>query len=106
LHRHLVSESRLREGYKNRLAIGGDEPKLNQHSSDEDEDEDGDVEGEVLVTNDGAGRIVDDRFDRQYDEEQKEIQQLVDEIQQNFNKHHSQFDIEKIQEQVKLEAEL
>lgn len=80
MHRHLVSESRLREGYKNRLAIGGDEPKLNQHSSDEDEDEDGDVEGEVLVTNDGAGRIVDDRFDRQYDEEQKEIQQLVDEI--------------------------
>jgi hypothetical protein len=32
------------------------------------------------MTNDGAGRIVDDRFDKQYDEEQKEIQQLVDEI--------------------------
>ena len=78
MYRHLVSESRLREGFKNRLAIGGDEPTLNQHSSDEDED--GDVEGEVLVTNDGAGRIVDDRFERQYDEEQKEIQQLVDEI--------------------------
>ena len=85
MHRHLVSESRLREGYKNRrLALGGDEPKQHQqhHSSgDDDEDEDGDVEGEVLMTNDGgAGHIVDDRFDRQYDEEQKEIQQLVDEI--------------------------
>jgi hypothetical protein len=79
LHRHLVTESRLREGYKNRLALGGDEPQLHQHSSD-DEDEEGDVEGEVLMTNDGAGHIVDDRFDRQYDEEQKEIQQLVDEI--------------------------
>jgi hypothetical protein len=76
LHRHLVSESRLREGYKNKLgASKQEEDKLNQESSGEDDegDDQGSIEGEILPTNEGAGHLVDDRFDRQYDEEQKEI---------------------------------
>jgi hypothetical protein len=58
----LASESRLREGYKNKLGetTKQEDENLNQESSDDDQ---GSVEGEVLATNEGAGNIIDDRFD-------------------------------------------